>query len=181
MKRKTIAIDMDGVIADAVSHFISWYERDSGVKVEISVFDGVPEAEALPDGMVKKFVYTPGFFRTIPLMPGAQEALRVLMEHYDVYIVSAAMEFPQCLTEKREWLEEHFPGISWRNIIFCGDKSVIGTDYMIDDHVRNLDTFRGKGLMFHAGHNIHNESHTRMKTWEEILAFFEKEREGEGK
>ena len=178
MRRKTIAIDMDGVIADAVSQFIIWYERHYGIKVDKSVFDGVPEAEALPDGVVKKMVYTPGFFRTIPLMPGAQEAMRILMEHYDVYIVSAAMEFPQCLSEKRDWLTEHFPEISWRNIIFCGDKSIIGTDYMIDDHVRNLDTFRGKGLMFHAGHNIHNDRHLRMHNWDEILAFLEKERKG---
>ena len=32
--RKTIAIDMDGVIADVEKHYIDWYERDYGVKID---------------------------------------------------------------------------------------------------------------------------------------------------
>ena len=108
-------------------------------------------------------------------MEGAQEALLELMQHFDVYIVSAAMEFPQSLPEKYEWLEEHFPFIAWKNIVFCGDKSVIGTDYMIDDHVRNLDRFKGKALMFTAGHNIGIDRHNRVNNWKEAMEFFRKE------
>ena len=179
MKRKTIAIDMDGVIADTTTHFIYWYEKESGIRVERSVFDGIPESEALPDGAVRKFVYSPTFFRTLPVMPGAQEAVKNLSENFDVYIVSAAMEFPQSLFEKHEWLQEHFPFISWKNIIFCGDKSIIGTDYMIDDHVRNLDCCQGKTLMFHAGHNIHVDHHRRVNNWPEILEIMQQELETE--
>ena len=28
--RKTIGVDMDGVIADTEAHFLSWYERETG-------------------------------------------------------------------------------------------------------------------------------------------------------
>jgi 5'-nucleotidase len=175
MKRKSIAIDMDGVIADTTTHFIAWYEKESGVRVEKNVFHGVPESEALPDNVIRKFVYTPTFFRTIPVMPGAQEAVKKLMESFDVYIVSAAMEFPQSLFEKREWLQEHFPFITWRNIIFCGDKSVIATDYMIDDHVRNLDVCKGITFMFSAGHNVHVTNHKRVNDWVEVLELMNEE------
>jgi 5'(3')-deoxyribonucleotidase len=173
--RKSIAVDMDGVIADTVSQFISWYERDFGVRIEKNAFHGKEEADVLPEGLLRKLVFTPGFFRNIPVMEGAQEALLELVKNFDVYIVSAAMEFPQSLFEKYEWLHEHFPFISWRNIIFCGDKSVIGTDYMIDDHVRNLDVCRGRSLMFTAGHNIHIDRHTRVNNWKEIVAIMEQE------
>lgn len=166
---------MDGVIADTVTHFVYWYEKEFGVRVDKSVFDGVPESEALPGEAIRKFVYTPTFFRTVPVMPGAQEAVKKLMEDFDVYIVSAAMEFPQSLFEKFEWLQEHFPFINWRNIIFCGDKSVIGTDYMIDDHVRNLDCCKGKTLMFHAGHNINSDHHRRVNNWPEIVEIMNQE------
>jgi 5'(3')-deoxyribonucleotidase len=166
---------MDGVIADTVSQFIEWYERDYGVRIEKVAFEGKPEAEGLPGGAVKKFVYTSGFFRTIPVMEGAREAVIELMKDFDVYIVSAATEFPQSLNDKYEWLQEHFPFISWRNIVFCGDKSIIGTDYMIDDHVKNLDCCKGKTFMFTAGHNAGVNHHTRVDNWKEVMTLLQKE------
>ena len=177
MKRKTIAIDMDGVLADVETHFEVWYEREYGVKVDRALRMGVLESEGFPDkGAVRKFVNTPSFFRTIPLMPGAVEAVQTLMKDYDVYVVSAAMEFPQCLLEKKEWLEEYFPFVGWRNIVFCGDKSIINTDYMIDDHCKNLDFFKGKTIMFDAPHNSEITHHVRAKNWAEVLAMMEQEK-----
>ena len=171
-KRKSLAIDMDGVIADTASQFINWYEKQYGIRLEKELFIGKPESEALPDNCVRKFVYEPGFFRGVPVMEGAREAVLELMKIFDVYIVSAAMEFPQSLPEKYEWLQEHFPFISWRNIIFCGDKSIIGTDYMIDDHVKNLDCCKGKPFLFTAGHNVNIDRHTRVNNWNEVMAVF---------
>jgi len=72
-------------------------------------------------------------------------------------------------------LREHFPFISWKNIILCGDKSIIGTDYIIDDHVKNLDTFKGKALMFSAGHNIGIDRHARVNNWKEVISFLKAE------
>lgn len=175
MRRKTIAIDMDGVIADTVAQFIIWYEREFGERIGKEAFHGVPESEGLPNGAVRKFVHAPGFFRTVPVMEGAREAVAGLMKNFDVYIVSAAMEFPRSLPEKYEWLQEHFQFISWRNIIFCGDKSIIGTDYMIDDHVRNLDCYNGNCILFTAGHNIGIDRHTRINNWNEVIELFNNE------
>lgn len=173
--RKSIAIDMDGVIADTVMQFISWYERDYGVRVEKHAFHGKPEREVFPEGVLEKLVFSQGFFRDVPVMEGAQEAVLELMENFDVYIVSAAMEFPQSLAEKYEWLKEHFPFISWKNIIFCGDKSIIGTDYMIDDYAHNLDGCKGKTLLFTAGHNVHIDRHIRVNDWKEVMELLKKE------
>ena len=166
---------MDGVIADTVANFISWYQRDTGVRIGRDAFEGKPEVEALPGNAVRKYVYSPGFFRSVPVMEGAQEAVLELTKNFDVYIVSAATEFPQSLHEKYEWLREHFPFISWKHMIFCGDKSVIGTDYMIDDHVRNLDVCKGKALMFTAGHNAGINHHSRVNSWKEVVDFLTQE------
>lgn len=175
MSRKSIAIDMDNVIADVASHYIAWYGKECGIKVQPDVFLGVPESEAFPDNAIRRFLNTPGFFRTVPVMPGAIAAVKRLMQHFDIYIVSAAMEFPQSLTEKYEWLQEHFPFISWRHIIFCGDKSIVNTDYMIDDHVKNLDYCKGKTFLYTAGHNIHIDRHTRVNNWDEVVQLLEQE------
>ncbi len=166
---------MDGVLADVEAQFIAWYERDYGVKISREKLTGVSEAEAFPDkGAVRKFVNTPSFFRTLPVMQGAVDAVRKLMKEYDVYIVSAAMEFPLSLPEKYDWLQEHFSFIKWQQIIFCGNKSVIDTDYMVDDHPKNLDHFKGKTIMFSAGHNAEYLHHTRVNNWAEVLDFFER-------
>lgn len=170
MRRKTIAVDMDGVLANTAAQYRSWYEEETGIQLPDTAFDGLPEIECLPGGAVQRYLYQPGFFRTMPVMPGAQEALHSLMEDYDVYIVSAAMEFPQSLSEKLEWLAEHFPFITWHNVVFCGNKGIIGTDFMIDDHLKNLDRFRGKAFLFSAPHNIHVKHHQRLHNWAEALA-----------
>lgn len=173
--RKTIAIDMDGVLADVEAYALELYEKHSGILLTKNDIVGKEEAEMLPDGLFNKFVFEKGFFRNAPVMEGAIEAVKILSEEFDVYIVSAAMEFPQSLPEKREWLSEHFPFVSWQNIVFCGDKSIIKTDYMIDDHRKNLDYCHGKALMFSAFHNHGQTHHPRFDNWNSIVAFFEKE------
>ena len=172
-KRKTVAIDMDNVIADVTTHYITWYEQQYGKKISRESIMGLPETEAFPDGAVMKFLFTRGFFRTVPVMPGAQEAVKKLQDDFEVYIVSAAMEFPHSLSEKYEWLQEHFPFIHWNNIIFCGDKSVIATDYLVDDHLKNLDSCSGKPILFAATHNAHVNHHIRVKDWKEAVAMLQ--------
>lgn len=168
---------MDGVLADIEESFMDWYEREHGIRVPRSERLGVWESEGFPDKTaIKRYVYTPGFFRGIPVMEGAVAAVQKLMEDYDVYVVSAATEFPQCLNEKMEWLAEYFPFISWKNIILCGDKSLVHTDYLIDDHCKNLDFCHGKPIMFNASHNVNQNHHVRVMNWKEVLDLFEKEK-----
>lgn len=174
--RKSIAIDMDGVIADEVIQLLTWYEKHYGLKVEPHELTGRREEDVVPEkDAYDKLSSIPGYFRTTPVMVGAVEAVKKLMQNFDVYIVSAAMQYPHSLSEKLGWLNEHFPFISWRNIIFCGDKSIIGTDYMIDDHIKNLDFFKGKTIMFNAFHNVSYNHHQRVNNWDEVLALMGKE------
>jgi len=169
--RKTIAIDMDGVLADVEDQILNWYKEETGIIMTRQDMKGKQEEELFPDRTIlRKILNKPGFFRTLPVMDGAKEAVAKLMEEYDIYIVSAAMEFPLSLFEKREWLTEHFPAISWKNIVFCGDKSIIDTDYLIDDHCKNLDFCKGKPLMFTAFHNVDKDHHQRISQWNEVVA-----------
>jgi|SRR5450432_688943 len=176
-KRISIAVDMDGVLADVETQFIIYYEKETGEKINKDSFLSVPENHALPDKTaVQRYVRIPGFFRTLPLIQGGIHAVRSLTKDFDVYIVSAAMEFPISLYEKKQWLEEHFPFVSWKNIVFCGDKSIIKTNYLIDDHLKNLDHFSGIPLLFTASHNMQYDHHKRVNNWDEVLGYFEKKR-----
>ena len=176
--KKTIAIDMDNVIVDIETNWSNWYAKEFGVRVSKESMLGVPEDEAFPDPILaRSLLNKPGFFRHAPIMAGADMALRQLSEDYEIYIVSAAMEFPNSLLEKHDWVKDNLPFISWKNIVLCGSKSVIGTDYMIDDHLKNLDFFRGTPILFTAGHNVDVSKHIRVNNWSEVLEFFAREKE----
>ena len=168
----SIAIDMDHVLAHIEKQMVDWYADKHGVRIEMEKLNGVPEGEAFPDkSKVREFLYMPGFFRTASVIDGAVETVKQLCEDFEVYIVSAAMEFPQSLIEKKEWLDEHFPFISWKNIVLCGDKSIIDTDFMIDDHMKNLNYCKGRGMLFTAGHNTKIDYDVRVNNWKEAYDY----------
>jgi 5'(3')-deoxyribonucleotidase len=93
-------------------------------------------------------VRTPGFFREAPVIAGSQEVLERLNRRYEVFIVSAATEYPLSLGEKSAWLQEHFSFITWQQLVLCGAKHIIQGDVMIDDHLKHLDSFPGRTLLF---------------------------------
>jgi 5'-nucleotidase len=171
MERKRILIDMDHVMADISSQYIKWYKDATGIEMERKDLWGKPEDLAFPQpGLIKEFLHTPGFFRKAGVIPGSQEVIEELNKLFELFIVSAAMEFPQSLIEKYEWLHEHFSFINWSQIIFCGNKKPISGDFMIDDHPRNLRNFNGEKLLFTATHNINMQhpAFTRVNSWLEV-------------
>jgi 5'-nucleotidase len=171
MEKKRLLIDMDHVMADITSQYIKWYKDATGVEIERSDLAGKPEDEAFPQPrLIREFLHTPGFFRKAAVMPGSQEVIEELNEVFELFIVSAAMEFPQSLIEKYDWLHEHFSFIRWPQIIFCGSKKPISGDFMIDDHLKNLRNFNGEKLLFTATHNtnIHMPGYIRVNDWMEI-------------
>ncbi len=172
MPKQRIAIDMDEVIAQVLPKFLDIYEEKVGHRPAEADIHG-KKAYQLPGGQgIRNTLFEPGFFADLPVMPGSQEVVRELQERYDIYIVTAAQEFRNSLPDKHDWLQEHFPFIHWKNYVFCGDKSIIRADYMIDDHAYNLETFQGKGLLYTASHNVEEDRFTRVDNWEEIRDFF---------
>lgn len=112
------------------------------------------------------------FFLELDVIKDSQEVVRNLCLQYEVFIVTAAMEFPSSLAPKYAWLKKYFSFLNEQNFVFCGDKSIIRADYLIDDTVSNLDGFYGKGLLFTAPHNVNVTGYTRLNSWKEISAYF---------
>ncbi|NIG52230.1 5'(3')-deoxyribonucleotidase [Chitinophaga sp. Cy-1792] len=169
-----IAIDMDNVMADLTRQMIDLYEQKHGVRVAYESLNGHPDGGGFPiEGETHQFIHQPGFFRNLPVMEDSQEVIRALMEQHEVFIVSAATEFPLSLKEKIDWLAEHFPFISWKNIVLCGSKTIIEADYMIDDHDKNLRYFKGEPILFSAPHNINLTDYKRVNNWKEVAAYFQ--------
>jgi 5'(3')-deoxyribonucleotidase len=165
-----LAVDMDGVLADVYEQFFRYDEKDFGKRRPTEDVIGVEERKAFP--YINQYVHAKGFFRTAPIVKDSVEVLSELNKYYELFIVSAAMEFPQSLPEKLEWLNEHFSFLSWQQIVFCGSKKIVDADIMIDDHFKNLDLFKGTSLLFTQPHNqLKNVGqHKRVDSWKEIAS-----------
>lgn len=165
-----LIVDMDDVMADATGQFINYYESEFGLRIDRAVLNGKGEGEGFPDNhsVIAGFPYRDQFFRTMSVNEDCREVMERLNKKYEVFIVSAAVEFPQSLPEKLLWLKEHFPFITWKQIVFCGSKKVVHGDYMIDDLVYNLEHFNGEKFIFTAPHNIHLNHFNRLNNWKEV-------------
>jgi 5'-nucleotidase len=166
---------MDEVMADTLSEHLRRYNE--------AFNDALTPADLTGKGLwqvagedrqqqVRAFLDAEDFFEDLPLMPGAQEVLRDLSERFEIFIATQAMTVPNSLGPKYRWLQRHFPFIPPQNYVFCGNKSILLADYLIDDLPRNLERFQGQGLLFTAPHNVEDTGFTRVNNWDEVAAYF---------
>ena len=123
MKKKTIFIDMDGVIANfaKAAEEGGWKHR--------------------PDKHVN--------YGELEVMPGAAEALRKLNQDFDIFIASTPpWDRPDMWGAKREWIAKHFPYLK-RKLILTHRKDLLIGDILIDDsRWRGQPDFKGAWLWF---------------------------------
>jgi 5'-nucleotidase len=170
-----IAIDMDEVIADALSEYLDRYNTDFNANLTKQDILGKRLTDLVPlehVSRVRTYFEDETFFRDLAVMEGSQEVIRELMDHYEVFIATAAMEVPCSFTPKFEWLQRHFPFLPTDHIVFCGHKGIIAADYLIDDSVYQLDRFRGSGILFATAHNVHETRYPRVENWAEVRTMF---------
>lgn len=173
--KQRIAIDMDEVMVDTLGKRLALYRAKFGEEVPLAGLAGVKFHEAVAEerrASVEGHLRTPGFFRDLPLMPEAAEVIAALMERYEVFITTAAMEFPNSFTEKYEWIREHLPFFPDSHIVFCGDKSIIQADYLIDDTPHHFSRFVGQGILFSAPRNAGDTRYPRVDSWADVRARF---------
>lgn len=170
-KKLRVAIDMDEVIADTPEKIIQVYKERHGLEITQEMLLGKGVRDVLPNDLkhtLSQYLNEKDFFRDIPVIRDSQEVVEELNKKYDVFIVSAAMEFKNSLIDKYNWLNEHFPFINWTNIVFCGLK-IVNTDIFIDDRSRNFTSFEGRRILFTAHHNINEEiDYERADTWKQV-------------
>jgi 5'(3')-deoxyribonucleotidase len=172
---KRIAIDMDEVIADAVSEHLLRYNRDFSENVTVADLEGKWLWDIVQmdrHAALEAYLRSEDFFAVLNVMPDSQRVLRALQSRYEVFIATAAMEVPTSFTAKYKWLGQHFPFIDPAHIVFCGDKSIIRADFLIDDNPRQLQRFEGEGILYASHHNVNVTGYRRVKNWLEVEAMF---------
>ena len=170
-----IAVDMDEVMADTLGELLARYSREKNTSLTKQDIRGKWLWQVLPQedqDLIDSYLLSDGFFEHIPVIEGSQEVLLRMSRRYQIFIATAAMAFPSSFNSKYRWLRRHYDFLSPQNFVFCGDKSILHADFLIDDMPRNLASFPGKGILFTAPHNVNTTGYRRVDTWQDLDAMF---------
>jgi 5'(3')-deoxyribonucleotidase len=173
--QQRICVDMDEVMADAVAEHLLRYNRDYGGNITKADLRGKHIWDVVPSRnhpRLEEYLRSDDFFDVLEVMRDSQRVLRALQSRYEIFIATAAMEVPTSFNAKYRWLARHFPFIPYTHIVFCGDKSILRADYLIDDNPRQLQRFLGTGILYDAPHNAAVTAFRRVKNWLEIETLF---------
>lgn len=172
---RRICVDMDEVMADTLSEHLRRYNQQFEEDVTVDDLAGKGLWEITPldrQQQLRAFLDAEDFFEDLPLIDGAQQVLHDLSSRFEIFIATQAMTVPNSLGPKYRWLQRHFTFIPPTHYVFCGNKSILRADYLIDDLPRNLQRFEGQGLLYTAPHNLAATGFTRVNDWQEVAQYF---------
>src|ERR1035437_3017708 len=168
-------VDMDEVMADTLAEYLRRYNQtfDEDDKPQDLAGKGLWDIAPLDrQQQLRDFLDAEVFFEDLDLMPGSQDVLRQLSSRFEIFIATQAMAVPNSLGSKYRWLQRHFPFIPPTHYVFCGDKSILRADYLIDDLPKNILRFEGQGLLYTAPHNLAATGFVRVNNWQQVEEYF---------
>jgi 5'(3')-deoxyribonucleotidase len=170
-----VCVDMDEVMADTLAEHLRRYNQTFEEEVSPEDLAGKSLWEVTPlerQQQLRAFLDAEDFFEDLALMPDAQQVLKSLSSQFEIFIATQAMVVPNSLGPKYRWLQRHFPFIPPTHYVFCGNKSILRADYLIDDQPRNLQMFQGQGILYTAPHNIAISGFVRVDNWLQVADYF---------
>lgn len=169
-----VLVDMDGVLADLEGQFWTIWaqthpdapQRAQRARSHFYLEDQLPERHVHD---VRTIVNSPGFFRDLPEIDGAADALNEMLDlGWDVRVCTAPLlTNPTCTSDKLAWLDKHL-GAGWsERAIIAKDKSVVRGDLLVDDKPLVATTLSPtwRHVVFDAPYNQHATSPLRLTGW----------------
>jgi len=170
-----ICVDMDEVMADTLAEHLRRYNQTFEEEITAHDLAGKGLWEITPQErqvQLRAFLDAEDFFEDLAIMSDAQQVLRDLSARFEIFIATQAMSVPNSLGPKYRWLQRHFSFIPPTHYVFCGDKSILRSDYLIDDMPRNLLRFEGQGILYTAPHNQAATGFVRVENWRQVAEYF---------
>lgn len=170
----TILVDMDDVLERLVDAWCTALNERHGTSVLCEHIDDWDIAKFFP-GLSKEEVFAPlsdaEFWTTIQPMQNAQEVLKRLKDEGCTIRIVTASHYAT-IVPKICWLLNHYPYLSWKDVVIASDKSVVKGDIMIDDGVHNLEATNCFKVLFTRPHNLKYDAIAngmyRVSNWDEI-------------
>ncbi len=177
-----ILIDMDGVIADFEGEFLRRWKESHSDKKYIALEDrkGFYLREQYPQEyreFVQEIYHGPGFYRNLPPIPGALQALREIKSTAkSVFLCTSPMlpKYENCVLEKYHWVFDKL-GEDWiHNIILTKDKTIVKGDILIDDmpEINGLEKPEWEHVLYDQPYNrnVNGKRRLTWKNWQEVIS-----------
>lgn len=174
MKKGTIAVDQDFVLAKLSEKWIEYYNIifNDNLKIkDVKSWNMTNHVKSEAKEYILNFLKLPGFYRDLDVVENSQRVLKSLSKDYEIFIVTDPFT-KMSLESKYDWLKEHFSFIPKENYVFTGNKSIVCADYLIDDGVHNLEVFKGYGLLYDSPYSVDEDRFYRVKNWQDIEFLF---------
>lgn len=163
MKKPTVLLDCDGVLADFTSLALSLIEEETGIVYrpeEIprwDVFESLGHPELWEE--FEKKASVPGLCAGMDLIPGSLSGVNLLKKHCEIYIVTAPVDAMPWMYERAHWIEENFD-IPRHNVIFAHAKHCVKGDIFVDDKPDNVTKWaeknpKGLAVLWEHPYNTH--------------------------
>ena len=197
MKKPTIAVDIDDVLANEAEFIIEFSNTHFGHSLASDDYDehwgGMWDVDLEETERRALMIHEPGNSSQYRLHDGAQEVLSHLKEHYRLVILTSRRDSLQ--QETLDWLEQHFPGLFdevkftgfWdtlradRHTLTKGEQlRTMGANYLIDDQLRHCTSAAEVGMeaiLFGdraAYRDIELPARvTRCSNWQQVQEYFD--------
>lgn len=168
--KKTLILDVDGVLRDIVSRTMEIYRRD----IEPGNNTRYDEIDTYDMRVLPKLGNTRQFFSgkyardifcdSFPYEHNIGMIVQDLSRKYNIHIVTNQFLGNENYTLK--WLNKY--NIKYDAITFTADKSLVTGDVMVDDYWKNLESFNGRRILFHQPYNK-NYNFERIKSLKELI------------
>ncbi|MGN6107264.1 MAG: 5' nucleotidase, NT5C type [Kofleriaceae bacterium] len=141
---KRVLLDVDGVLADFVGPVLDviydvtgrTFRHEDVTTCDFAACLGLSADEKR--WVANAISNEPGWWSSLPVLPGAHEGVAELQQIADVYIVTSPWDGCRTwLHERKEWLRRHF-GINKRRVFSLDEKHFVSGDILIDDKTENV-------------------------------------------
>ncbi|XP_063149217.1 5'(3')-deoxyribonucleotidase, cytosolic type [Candoia aspera] len=177
-----VLVDMDGVLSDfeggLLRGFAASYPGEPHVELaQRKGFSALDQYRRLREDLGEKVasVYeSPGFFLSLPPIPGAVEAMHemIQMPNTEVFICTSPIrKYEHCVTEKYRWVDKHLGPQFAERLILTRDKTVVSADLLFDDKdiIKGAEPNpRWEHILFSCCHNKHlklQPPQRRLESW----------------
>lgn len=144
MKKLKILIDLDGITADTLPHWLKVCNEMYGTKATVEDIKewnlhASPALSMLKPEQIFGILNMPGFTLDIPVMPGAVENIEALMALGHSVKFLTARYGDVGMPETLHWMKKHFPFVKPdKQVGFYYDKHDIRGDILVDDKGETL-------------------------------------------
>lgn len=177
MRKPKVLLDVDGVLADFLTPALGILGRLTGRSWRAEEITSWDLFEIVGKRWEEPFFETcavPGFAAALEVCGGAKEAVAVLREISDLYVVTSPMHLsPTWTYEREEWIRSHF-GIGGNRIVHTAAKYLCVGDVFVDDRPYNVQKWRyehpsGLGILWDAPYNRLERGLPRTSDWSDVI------------